>query len=351
MLLRSTAKVMVGEMVCGLRTPKCVASTHPCAISAQDASAGLRHRSGHSIHRPPSFSFSPNNRKSPMKNKAVRSYPRLGSSSDQENRGFTFPDLIAMVAVISLLLALHWPARGSSRGPTQTAVCLHNHRQLSIAWLMYAADNQDRLAGNLDGGAAQQSANTNRSWCVGWLDLSGSSQNTNLALLLNGQLGRYTRTAKVYKCPADPSLSRGLTGVPRARSVSMNAYVGERAQPYTGGFRQFKKLTEMTDPPPARAFVFIDEREDSINDPWFPIDMGSFDPANPDRDTIVDYPADWHNRGANLSFADGHVETWHWKDARTMPIHRPGQLLTLGVNSSNNSDVRRIQEACSRRVR
>ena len=269
----------------------------------------------------------------------------------REARAFTLPELVVVLAVVSLLVALHWPARGSSRGPTQTAVCLSNHRQLALAWLMYAADNSDRLAGNLDGGDAQNSARTNRRWCVGWLDFSGSSHNTNTALLLNGQLGQYTRTAKVYKCPADTSLSRGLTGAPRVRSVAMNSYIGERANPYTSGFRQFRKLGELTDPHPAKAFVFIDEREDSINDPWFPIDMGSYDPLKPDAQMIVDYPADWHNRGANLSFADGHVETWNWKDARTMPMHRLGNLLTLGVASPNNPDVRRIQEACSRRIR
>jgi len=64
----------------------------------------------------------------------------------------------------------------------------------------------------------------------------------------------------------------------------------------------------------------------------------------------VDYPADWHNRGANLSFADGHTETWRWRDSRTMPLHRTGASIPLAVASPNNPDVARIQAATSRKI-
>jgi prepilin-type processing-associated H-X9-DG protein len=104
----------------------------------------------------------------------------------------------------------------------------------------------------------------------------------------------------------------------------------------------------MTSPSPSRAFVFIDEREDGINDGWFIVDMSGFSPQNPNAYTIVDYPADRHNRGVNLSFADGHTETWRWKDRRTMPPHNFG--LILGVVSPNNPDVARLQSAASRKV-
>jgi prepilin-type processing-associated H-X9-DG protein len=63
---------------------------------------------------------------------------------------------------------------------------------------------------------------------------------------------------------------------------------------------------------------------------------------------IADYPADWHDRGAGLSFADGHAETWHWQDARTTPRTQPGVLLPLGVSSPTNQDVARLQAVTSR---
>ncbi|MHB8523128.1 MAG: hypothetical protein ACYDH9_20575 [Limisphaerales bacterium] len=75
--------------------------------------------------------------------------------------------------------------------------------------------------------------------------------------------------------------------------------------------------------------------------------MTGFDPPNPRSYSIVDYPADWHNRAANLSFLDGHGETWRWRDSRTTPAHRRGSQLNLGVSTPNNPDVARIQAATS----
>jgi hypothetical protein len=76
----------------------------------------------------------------------------------------------------------------------------------------------------MDGGDAQTFANTNRTWCVGWLDFSGglSGADTNWQVLLASQLGVYAKTARIYKCPADTSLSFGTRGLPRVRSISMN---------------------------------------------------------------------------------------------------------------------------------
>jgi prepilin-type processing-associated H-X9-DG protein len=130
----------------------------------------------------------------------------------------------------------------------------------------------------------------------------------------------------------------------------MNSYLGKRSYPYTSGYRQFTLMSEIVDPRPAQAFVFLDEREDGINDAWFIVDMTGWNPANPAAYTIVDYPADWHNRAGNLSFADGHVETWRWQDRRTMPRHSSGQLLALNRPSPGNPDVARLQAAASRPV-
>ncbi len=53
--------------------------------------------------------------------------------------------------------------------------------------------------------------------------------------------------------------------------------------------------------------------------------MTSFSPRNPAAYTLVDFPADWHEGGDTLTFVDGHVETWRWRDARIMPVLVQGQ--------------------------
>jgi len=269
---------------------------------------------------------------------------------NQASVAFTRADLLVTLAVIALIALLGLRSVAAPRSISEIQICFSNHRQLTRAWTLFAEDNSGQLPGNLDGGDAQNMANTNRSWVVGWLDFSGRSDNTNTALLKNAQLGRYLDSASVFRCPSDPSRSRGLRGQLRVRSVSMNGYLGERSGTFTAGYKQFKTIQSIVDPKPAECFLFIEEREDSINDPWFPIDMASYDPLRPAGHQIVDYPADWHDGSAVLSFVDGHVENWRWIDPRTRPPHRPGAPLALAQPSPNNPDVARLQRSTSRKL-
>jgi len=44
----------------------------------------------------------------------------------------------------------------------------------------------------------------------------------------------------------------------------------------------------------------------------------AFDPARPEGWTLRDKPTARHGNGANLAFADGHVERHAWRDERTL---------------------------------
>jgi hypothetical protein len=131
----------------------------------------------------------------------------------------------------------------------------------------------------------------------------------------------------------------------------MNSYLGDRSGPYSAGYKQFKTIQSIVDPKPGECFLFIEEREDSINDPWFIVGMDGFDPERPQQWSIVDYPADWHDGSVALSFVDGHLETWRWTDPRTRPPHRFGQSLQLGQTSPFNPDLDRLHRASSRKAR
>ena len=262
--------------------------------------------------------------------------------------GFTRADLFAALFTSCLVALVLFTTAATSATRGRYAVCLNNHKQLVRAWLVYAEDNNDKLPGNLDGGSNIGQP----TWCAGWLNNSAyTPDNTNTLIIMNSQLGRYSGSVGIYKCPADKSMSRGPRGDPRVRSVSMNAYLGERGSPYTGGYYQFRKYSSLNSPSPSKCWVFVDEREDGINDGWFAVDMGGYVPRDSGLYTWADYPADRHDGAANLSFADGHAETWRWRDPRTRPFHRLGVALPLTQPSPDNVDVARLQEATSRPVR
>lgn len=262
---------------------------------------------------------------------------------------FTRVDLLATVGGV-VALGLVWVSGlAASRLRGDLALCLSNFRELNRAWTLFAEDNNGTLPGNLDGGSSVDQINS--TWVAGWLDNSVyRPDNTNALNLKNAQLGRYLPTISVFACPQDPSLSHGKKGKPRVRAVSMNSYMGVRAGPYTAGYRQFRTLASIVGPNPAKAFVFIEEHEGSINDGMFGVDMAGHDPDVPGSLVLVDIPSDRHGGAAPLSFVDGHVEDWRWEDERTRRPHRLGSLLALGFASPGNRDVQRIQSATSSRI-
>ena len=71
----------------------------------------------------------------------------------------------------------------------------------------------------------------------------------------------------------------------------------------------FKKMTQITAPNSAQCLVFIDEHGDTLLDAEFGMPTDYYDGTT----KWWDMPASRHSQGANLSFADGHVEHWHWR--------------------------------------
>ncbi len=146
--------------------------------------------------------------------------PRLAALGSK--KGFTLVELLVVISIIAILAGLLLPALSRAKTKAVGVECLGNKRQLSIAWLMYADENEERFPSN--------SAEGGHGWIGGVMDFLGSNlDNTNTLLLSDARfatLSPYSQATKLFKCPSDRStVPYNRTKLARTRSVSMNQMI------------------------------------------------------------------------------------------------------------------------------
>src|SRR5690349_9131735 len=77
--------------------------------------------------------------------------------------GLTLAELLAILALVSMLALTLWPARAGSRTKSQSVRCLNNPRQIMGALMLYTHDNHDLFPPNPDDGNTTPGHN----WCGG----------------------------------------------------------------------------------------------------------------------------------------------------------------------------------------
>jgi prepilin-type N-terminal cleavage/methylation domain-containing protein/prepilin-type processing-associated H-X9-DG protein len=246
----------------------------------------------------------------------------INSRSKRPSFGFTLVELLVVIAIIAILASLLLPALVKAKSQARTSICLSNQKQFSLAWLVYCIDNNDKVPPN-KGYLGPTLPPNEPTWVLGWLENEpGWPDNTNTTFLKESLLGPYlNRSIGVWGCPADSSRF-----YPRYRSYSMNTYLNPPDFGMPVPWRIVYKLSDLRNPSPADTFVLIDEREDSISDGYFVVDMFNTGPA------LSSVPQSAHNTGGTFGFADGHSERKRWLDPRTNPpLQKRGNIgLTAG---------------------
>lgn len=196
------------------------------------------------------------------------------------------------------------PALSRAKVKGQRLHCSNNVRQLTVAWMMYAADNGGRLCLSSPPDAMFRGGG----WVYGDIRANASPfpvvpdaiATTNIT---EGRIYPYVKSLPVYRDPSDPNKYKDT---PSIRSYSMNAFLGERFSstrvPSTTPDTYPLFYARDTDIKyPTRIFVFVEEDHRFINDARFVVD--------PETNSWIEIP---HRHGSKytLSFADGHVASF-----------------------------------------
>jgi prepilin-type N-terminal cleavage/methylation domain-containing protein/prepilin-type processing-associated H-X9-DG protein len=247
--------------------------------------------------------------------------------------GFTLVELLVVIAVIGILASLLLPAATKAKNQALTTSCRNNLKQLMVCWELYTDENNNILppnnfvffaAGPDSTNAALTAGDSGLSWCPGVAPLDTDTANIERSVLFP-----YNRSTGIYRCPADRSTVVG-NGMPRTRSYNMSISLNCDAAPGS-----YVKQTDIVAPMPAGLFVLIDTHEDDIWDSTF----GIFSPSSFWKDYWLDLPANRHDQGANLSFADGHVEHWRWRAPKVFRA-----VWQRADEGGDLTDLRRLQE-------
>ena len=237
----------------------------------------------------------------------------LTSRGDCRQAAFTLIELLVVIAIIAILAAMLLPSLANSKQQAISTKCLNNHKQLTLAWLMYAADNGTVLVENNPLGSAPYI--NGQAWILGNMQILPDM--TNLQNIITGKLYPYNTSCDIYKCPADtlPYAAGGTgPGYNRSRSYSLGGQMNS-ADAIDTNYPVNVREADILHPTPSKAFVFIDEAACTMDDGYFAINMNY---TSIGLSYWQNCPAVWHLKGDNLSFADGHAEHWSWYDPATL---------------------------------
>jgi prepilin-type N-terminal cleavage/methylation domain-containing protein/prepilin-type processing-associated H-X9-DG protein len=255
---------------------------------------------------------------------SIEKAQKKGRSADG---GFTLIELLVVIAIIAILAAMLLPALSKAKQRALTISCVSNLKQLALGWTMYAGDNQDHMVINYLNPANY--LGTTNSWINGQIGQVNSLPGaTNLLAIQQGLLYQYNPNAKIYECP---SASMGPTGLPKlVRNYSIEHRMGGNVTWFynTASIPNYVKISQVANPAPSSAIVFVDESINTIDDGLY---YTSPAPPNPATGTWQNSPTSRHGQGGTFSFADGHAERWGWRalkkeNGQNTPVSTYGNL-------------------------
>ncbi len=265
-------------------------------------------------------------------------------------KGFTLIELLVVIAIIALLMAVILPSLGAAKELASGVVCAAHQRQLCMAWVGYAGDNDSYIVG----GSNYNS--TPYRWVEYPRNTNGSpsseaeySLETRKNGIRAGKLFPYTQDENLYHCSGDKKVVKYAEPRASFRSYSITGLMnGEDFVSKTGNqfvyrtaitsqtsstpkeLRLVTKINEISSPGNKHVFVEEDCKGQYVN-------AGSFVLLYGTQYKWWDVPAGYHNGSSTTGFADGHAERHRWQDQKTIQLIK-GEI-GVDAASLNNEDL------------
>ena len=276
----------------------------------------------------------------PLDDESMIQRPSAAPSNFALCSAFTLIELLVVIAIIAILAALLLPALTRAKVKAQDISCRSNLRQLQLCWQLYVDDNNQALPPTSTWPTASIGWESRApSWAVGDAKHDVTTANLQRCLLFP-----YNRSVGIYRCPADKTPVVGNPSLLRTRTYQLDAllnywYMGGIPPWYPNPWER-RKFSELVNPQPTQVMTFIDSH---------PTTGDSADFAQSYRETTTGdawgcLPGEQHNRGANLAFADGHVEHWRWRWGRSGGIYDWESVTYALANADDRYDFQRVKD-------